>query len=673
MTEADTTGLETTGTGQAPMSSSESGKGCGRWFVALALLAGGYFLALRGLADGGLLVALVVGGAVAAAIAFALLVGARNTPGRLLGVAFLVVALLPLVPCAPRAWLEHLPFGDGALDLRVAQLEAAIEAVEIDRVQRLTRLGVDAPRLRTTFGTPLLDEIEDPEILRLVLDAGFDPEIRDERGRTPLMNGRDPERVRLLLAAGADPNARDDLDRTPLVFANSSDPAIVEALLAAGADPRARDRLGRFVADYYPPPDLARPLLDAAAGGAAPTSPRGLDSPGGLTDWLLEEDLPADSERLVTQARFVSAQQPALGDIVGIEAIIANPSEQAVDWEVEASLNTAAFFVAASHGGRVALPDLAPVTRTVRWPQMHLPPRSLGRLEIEVLARRPEKGDLDVTVRAFGYGLIDDDMREQAAVAYATPLELDGPLYGGWSLVSWLLLLGPPCLLVAWLIARKVGFTHQTLLGRVAAGAFAALLALFVVSMIRDAWRTTRTLEETTCTVLDRRVEVETTSRSSSTSGATTTTTWYEPHLALRYQAQGRTLVSSGFATESAGASADDLERFPIGADVSCFFDPERPEDVVVLRGLGAGSVVVAAVLSLVALGLGWLSAGARLERVFPSLVDRGSEGLRQSIRSWSRRAAVRDRPEIDAALEREADGEPFEGLKGPRRRRPRR
>jgi uncharacterized repeat protein (TIGR01451 family) len=111
-------------------------------------------------------------------------------------------------------------------------------------------------------------------------------------------------------------------------------------------------------------------------------------------------------------------------------------------------------------------------------------------------------------------------------------------------------------------------------------------------SMARRDWRSL-SWPETTCTVLDRRVRIETTTTAAGGSPATRTTTHFEKLLALRYRAGGVDTISTGFDTGSrlqigGGSGArHELERFAVGASVPCWFDPEDPRDVVVVRGFG--------------------------------------------------------------------------------------
>jgi hypothetical protein len=130
--------------------------------------------------------------------------------------------------------------------------------------------------------------------------------------------------------------------------------------------------------------------------------------------------------------------------------------------------------------------------------------------------------------------------------------------------------------------------------------------------MAWDDWRTLSHYRETRCDVLDGNVKF---SSVSSTSGSSTRNrsadTTRKPVLSLRYAADGKPMHSLGFSTDSRlSYSASDLEdvmaAFAAGRSVPCWFDPEDPRRVVVLRGFG-GAYVFAVIPLLVLALIAWL------------------------------------------------------------------
>lgn len=132
-----------------------------------------------------------------------------------------------------------------------------------------------------------------------------------------------------------------------------------------------------------------------------------------------------------------------------------------------------------------------------------------------------------------------------------------------------------------------------------ATAAFAILLPLafwtvFGTLAVRD-WQS-YSWPRTSCVITDSRLR-EQESRTVDSGGLrrtrTTTTRSFQPLLALRYNAEGKELISTGFDTGShlrvggrAGAESN-LAGWPISATVPCWYNPMDQHDVVVRNGFG--------------------------------------------------------------------------------------
>jgi hypothetical protein len=122
---------------------------------------------------------------------------------------------------------------------------------------------------------------------------------------------------------------------------------------------------------------------------------------------------------------------------------------------------------------------------------------------------------------------------------------------------------------------------------------------LFGVMAWRDYASLTR-WRETTCTVLGGRLSAQPTTRTRrAAAGQSTDETNYVPVLGLKYAADGREMLSSGYDTGSRlgiggrGGRTEELAQWTVGGLTSCWYDPADPTDVVVLRGFG-GSYIFA-------------------------------------------------------------------------------
>lgn len=113
----------------------------------------------------------------------------------------------------------------------------------------------------------------DPEVVRVLLDAGAMWSARDKRGATPLHYAAafspNQATVSVLLEAGARAGIKDKMNSTPLHdAAGNGNAAVAMVLLDAGAELGSRDRRGdtplhRAVAHGHS--DVAAVLLDAGA------------------------------------------------------------------------------------------------------------------------------------------------------------------------------------------------------------------------------------------------------------------------------------------------------------------------------------------------------------------------------------------------------------------------
>jgi len=142
--------------------------------------------------------------------------------------------------------------GDGADPNTIGSFETpvlhwAVHYGERETAARLLTAGAD-PNLRNsaTGVTPLSLALggTDPEIVRLLLEAGADPNALLPDGDTPLMlaaRGANPQFVQLLVDHGAEVDVRHpELGYSALMLAaNAGDAASVSFLIAKGADPNA--------------------------------------------------------------------------------------------------------------------------------------------------------------------------------------------------------------------------------------------------------------------------------------------------------------------------------------------------------------------------------------------------------------------------------------------------
>lgn len=103
----------------------------------------------------------------------------------------------------------------------------------------------------------------------------------------------------------------------------------------------------------------------------------------------------------------------------------------------------------------------------------------------------------------------------------------------------------------------------------------------------------------TPCEVLDGRV-----AESSHSDGST-----YRAEIQIRYQMQGETVElwstrASGAYSSGKGGKAEDVERFPPGASYTCWVNPAKPREAVILRGVSSEIILLLLPLIFIAVGL---------------------------------------------------------------------
>jgi hypothetical protein len=247
-----------------------------------------------------------------------------------------------------------------------------------------------------------------------------------------------------------------------------------------------------------------------------------------------------------------------------------------------------------------------------------LPAGGSREFQLRVIAPRDSGGRVLSPRIALQHFSSRTEHYDSVVVDIGTRLGADGVTVGGYrittaGLVTLALLVSIP---VLWLIVRMLSrgkAPEGGLAGRIGAGtAVAAIViaigfwAVFAAMALRDyqslSW------PETTCTILDRRLNVSTSTSTSSSRSQDTSS--YATMLALRYLASGVETHSTGFDTGSRlsvggfrGADAE-LRAWSIGNQVPCWFNPGNPADVVVRRGFGGAYLFALLPVPVFLLGL---------------------------------------------------------------------
>jgi len=126
-----------------------------------------------------------------------------------------------------------------------------------------------------------------------------------------------------------------------------------------------------------------------------------------------------------------------------------------------------------------------------------------------------------------------------------------------------------------------MGALSPVLFGLVFAGFGAAAFFLATVHPLLQRWRAAD-WTPTRCTVLDSRVD---TGRDSEGDEVHHAKVRYRYRVGGSTYKSGRIQLSSGLGETSSRARAEEIrDRYPVGGEVSCFYDPAHPEDAVLER-----------------------------------------------------------------------------------------
>ncbi|MEM1178142.1 MAG: hypothetical protein AAGM22_07355 [Acidobacteriota bacterium] len=337
---------------------------------------------------------------------------------------------------------------------------------------------------------------------------------------------------------------------------------------------------------------LALPLLGLTPTVGAEDEPRshfGLSTP-----WV--ESPPAEGQTLPASSISAGAENIYRGDVVTLDIVVSNPAPDAKRYDVEATLGIAVYFADASHGGELIDPDEAPQTRGVAWRGLDLPANSSGRLQLTVVLRPDDAGDMVVDVEARDVLSADDPVQ----LNFHRPLT-DDPLvlYGPVPTWIYVIFFGMPASLLLFAVLRaSLGPKHRITqyVGRTTAVFGAALvggvIGYGIIQGIVDSYMGAT---ETTCAVLDRRAELFTMQSSSSSSGPKSSQTYYQPLIAAEYQStkdgERKNQIAVGFSSDMVSPNLDALRDYKIGDEVRCWHDNEWPNRFFVVRGYDLGSL----------------------------------------------------------------------------------
>jgi hypothetical protein len=159
-------------------------------------------------------------------------------------------------------------------------------------------------------------------------------------------------------------------------------------------------------------------------------------------------------------------------------------------------------------------------------------------------------------------------------------------------------------------------------LGSWAAVVIALGFLAYFASLAHEDWRIYNDYRETRCTVFGSEiVSFEHRSRS----GDRERSESFKPVFAVRYMVDGVETFSTGYTTPSAmnfnsrAGAGSVFERFAIGATHPCWYNPQDPKTVVLVRGPGGAYFFALLPIPVLLIGLDGLTGARRRRRAAAS------------------------------------------------------
>jgi hypothetical protein len=186
-----------------------------------------------------------------------------------------------------------------------------------------------------------------------------------------------------------------------------------------------------------------------------------------------------------------------------------------------------------------------------------------------------------------------------------------------------LLIVGAAVIKLRSLIQPETPLGQQTsrqstgiLLGSWAAVLIASGFLAFFVALAREDWRAYGDYRETRCTVFGSETDsFERRSRSGDQGPS------YKPVFAVRYLVDGIETYSTGYTTGSAfnfnsrAGAGSVFERFAVGTSHTCWYDPQDPKTVLLVRGPGGAYFLGLLPIPVLLIGLDGLTGAWRRRR----------------------------------------------------------
>lgn len=299
--------------------------------------------------------------------------------------------------------------------------------------------------------------------------------------------------------------------------------------------------------------------------------------PRPVTDWL---EPPSESGILRSSVDIEGDLRH--GETAKVTIRIANNTPEELKLNVEARLDSLSYLVDVSHGGELT-GENTERSRDVIWTNLVLPSRRVGRLELTILIEAVYNTEVGLQVIATDFRR---DFDESLYVSKRHEYSDGNPSGNMWFAV---VLIGMGLSIIGGFLGQRLPehSRGRQILTRGSLGFISLTFGSLGILLLWNAYSTTTAYVPTQCEVLDVRND-----------GSLT--------VAARYDSPSGTLIQTGPAGDAY------IESFERGAWVPCWYHDTHHERLVLGSTLDTAGLVIGSVMTILALGLGWLAVRRR-------------------------------------------------------------
>ena len=340
---------------------------------------------------------------------------------------------------------------------------------------------------------------------------------------------------------------------------------------------------------------------------------------------LLASGVAVAQPDFATSHGAVTPAAPIAGDVARYAIAVTNSGAAAAYARITSTLPNA-YFIAAE--GDCAQAPGARASGELVWREGGLAAGETRRCTVTVLTRREAAGTIagvttEIRVPPSFYHRVEAAAELRSAPdPHAVRLGPVAATRAGLAVMALLAVYAAGVPVVLARARRRQAPARDRLLApaRMAFGAWTAVMIaagflVYFAALGYGDWRAYNDYRRADCTVFGSAVQIF---ESEQRAGSPRATPSYQPLFAVRYAVDGVATYSAGYASPSAlnfnstAAARSIFARFALGSSHPCWYDPQDPKTVLLVRGPGGAYVFALLPLPVLALGLFLLRGAPR-------------------------------------------------------------